>query len=137
MRLVPLSEKFRRMSQIKFAFGKNTRFSEEFAEECNALSMHDTGFGLGIPSDLSAENQLRGVFTRIMQLNGIFLFNISGVNLKTAIRGFTNYEQADYNNQITEWELFILLSNKDYFKSCIFHNGKVQFKKTLLWKSIT
>lgn len=131
-----LTERFRKIPSIKFSFAKSSEYSLSFANECNAYSMYDTGFGLGIPSTLSNENQLRGVFIQIMTLNGVFLFNISGVNLKAAIKGFRQYEDAEYNNQITEWELYMILTNRNYLKNCIFHNGKVQFKKRILWKSI-
>ena len=94
------------------------------------------GWGLGIPK-ISLENQIRAVFQIVLNQNGVFLFNISGVNLNKSRKGFLNFEEAENNNQITEWELFMILSNKDYLKNTIFHNGKVQFKKTILWKSIT
>jgi hypothetical protein len=48
----------------------------------------------------------------------------------------TSFEDAEGNNEITEWELFMILTNKDYLKSCIFYNGRTAFKKTILWKSI-
>lgn len=131
-----LTEKFRRLTPKKFSFAKSSGYSEAFARDCNALSMYEPGFGLGIPSNLSSENKLRGIFNQITGANGIFLFNISGVNLSKGKKGFRNYDEAEYNNQITEWELSIILANKDYLKNCIFHNGKVQFKKTILWKSI-
>lgn len=131
-----LTQKFNRITALKFSFSKSTEFSSSFARDCDASSMYDVGFGLGIPSYLSSENQLRAVFTQVVIQNGIFLFNISGVDLKKAEKGFTNYEEAEYNNQITEWELFMILNNKDYLKSCIFHNGKVQFKKRIIWNSI-
>ena len=131
-----LVEKFRSLTPIKFSFAKSTEFSEGFARDCGALSMFDAGFGLGIPSSLSDGDQLRGIFLQIMAINGIFLFNISGVNLKRARKGFNSYEEAEYNNQITEWELFMILTNPDYLKSCIFHNGKIEFKKRILWKAI-
>jgi hypothetical protein len=131
-----LIEKFRNITSTKFSFAKSSEYSEVFARDCNALSMYDPGFGLNIPPNLSAENKLWGVFNQTKLVNGIFLFNISGVNLRKGKKGFKNYEEAEYNNQITEWELSIILANKDYLKNCIFHNGKVQFKKTILWRSI-
>lgn len=94
------------------------------------------GWGLGIPGNLSLENQIRAVFWEVINQNGIFLFNINGVNLKMSKIGFRNFSEAENSNQITEWELFMILKNKDYLKNTTFHNGKVQFKKRLLWKSI-
>lgn len=131
-----LSQKFSRIAAVKFSFSKSTEFSRVFARDCDALSMYDPFFGLGIPEHLSSENKLRGVFREVMLRNGVFLFNLSGVDLKKAMKGFASYEEAEYNNQITEWELFMILTNKDYLKSCIFHNGKVQFKKRIIWNSI-
>ncbi len=131
-----LSQRFRKLDTVKFAFGKQNEFAEIFAIESDACSMFAPNFGLGIPSNLSSENQIRGVFNIISQQNGIFLFNISGVDLLKARKGFTTFDEAADNNQITEWELFMILSNKDYLKSCTFHNGKVKFKKRILWKSI-
>src|SRR6266542_3706307 len=130
-----LTQTFSRITVLKFSFSKSTEFSKLFARDCNALSMYDSGFGLGIPSYLSSENQLRSVFHQVMLNGGIFLFNLSGVDMKKAKKGFLNYDEAEYNNQITEWELFMILNNKDYLKNCIFHNGKVQFKKRIIWKS--
>jgi len=131
-----LTEKFSRMEMVKFSFGKSTEHSPKFARDCGALSMYDNGFGLSIPEYLSDENRLRAVFRLVMESNGLFLFNISGVNLRKAGKGFASYREADENNQITEWELFMILRNRDYQKNCIFHNGKTAFKKTILWKSI-
>ena len=98
--------------------------------------MHQPGFGLGISDQLTNENQLRAVFLRMMDRQGIFLFNVSGVNLKRAKRGFRSYGDAEGNHQITEWELSQILNNRDYLINCNFHNGKVEFKKTKLWNSI-
>ncbi len=131
-----LVERFRRIQTTKFAFGKNTVFAKDFARACGAFSMHDTGYGLGLPNYLSAGDRLRAVFFNINQLDGVFLFNISGVNLKRAERVIWPFQDAYNNSEITEWELFMIRSNKDYLKRCIFHNGKVAFKKRILWKSI-
>jgi hypothetical protein len=132
-----LIERYQRLTSLKFSFAKNNEFAKAFAFDLDACSMYlYPGFGLGIPSYLSAENQLRGVFTEVVKLKGTFFFNISGVDLKKARKGFSNYDEAENNNQITEWELFMILTNKDYLKNTIFHNGKIQFKKRLLWKSI-
>jgi hypothetical protein len=129
MKSIPLSERIKRINHTKFSFGKNNEFSKEFAHECEAFSMHDSGFGLGIPGNLSAANQLRAVFTTIRELNGVFLFNISGVNLKKAIAGFPNFDEAEYNNQITEWELSVILSNKDYKKNVSFTTERFNLRK--------
>ncbi len=131
-----LTQKFAKLTIVKFSFAKDSKFSSAFAKDCNALSMYQSGFGLNIPANLSSENQLRGVLREVTLQNGIFLFNLSGIDLNKAKKGFANYEEAENNNQITEWELFIVLTNKDYLKRSIFHNGKVQFKKKLIWKSI-
>lgn len=131
-----LIERFNKINFLKFAFAKSSEYSKAFAREINAYSMYDKGYGLSIPTNLSSENQLRGVFKEVIRQNGVFLFNLSGVDLNKARKGFANFEEAENNNQITEWELYIILSNTDYFKSTIFHNGKVQFKKRLIWKSI-
>jgi hypothetical protein len=131
-----LTERFNRIEVPKFSFGKNTEHAPGFAKACGAMSMYDDGYGLQIPNHLSDGNRLRAVFLRIMGLGGLFLFNISGVDMKRAYKGFSSFEDAEANNQITEWELFMILGNRDYKKNCIFHNGKVAFKKTILWKSI-
>lgn len=131
-----LTEKFSRINKLKFSFSKSTEFSKTFAIDCGAFSMYDTGFGLGISSYLSSENQLRAVFLQIHSGDGIFLFNLNGVDMKKSNKGFRSFDEAEYNNQITEWELFVILRNKDYLKRCIFHNGKVQFKKRIIWNSI-
>ena len=121
---------------LKFCFAKSTSFAKAFAFEISGCSMYMPGYGLGIPTSLSPENQLRAVFRETMKINGIFLFNLSGVDVNKAQKGFSSFEEAETNNQITEWELFIILTNRDYLKNTIFHNGKVQFKKRLIWKSI-
>jgi hypothetical protein len=131
-----LTEKFNRMEMVKFSFGKSTEYSEKFARDCGALSMYDRGWGLSIPGSLSNENKLRAVFRLVTESRGRFLFNISGVNLRKARQGFSGYQEAEGNSQVTEWELFMILHNRDYQKNCIFHNGKTAFKKTILWKSI-
>jgi hypothetical protein len=132
-----LSERFNNIEAAKFSFGKSTEHAEQFARDCGAFSMYDSnGFGLGIPFYFSDENKLRAVFKIITEMNGVFLFNISGVNLVKAKKGFSGFNEAEGNNQITEWELFMILGNKNYLKNCTFHNGKVEFKKRILWKSI-
>lgn len=73
--------------------------------------------------------KIRGIFTRISSENGIFVFNINGVDTKKASAGFVEYEEANGNNMITEWELSIILHHDDYLKRTIFHNGKVEFKQ--------
>ena len=131
-----LSQKFNKIQVDKFSFAKRSIFARDFAKECGAYSMFDPNYGLGISQNLSSENQLRGVFVEIIRRDGIFLFNISGVDLLKAKKGFADYDEAAMNGQITEWELSVILTNKDYLKKCIFHNGKIRFKKTMLWKSI-
>jgi hypothetical protein len=132
-----LVARLNRISTLKFCFAKSSAHSEAFARNVNACSMHSGGgWGLGIPGNLSLENQIKAVFRETINRNGIFLFNISGVNLKISKIGFRNFSEAESSNQITEWELFMILVNKDYLKNTTFHNGKVQFKKNLLWKSI-
>ncbi len=131
-----LIQKFAYINSVKFSFSKNTEFSKAFARESGAFSMYDNSFWLSIPENLSSENKLRAVFHQVIQNNGVFLFNLSGVDMRKAQKGFLNYQEAEDNNQITEWELFMVLSNKDYLKSSIFHNGKVQFKKRIIWNSV-
>jgi len=133
-----LTDRLNKIVSLKFCFAKANIHSEVFARDINACSMHlGVGWGLNIPTYLSLENQIRAVFQEVLGQNGVFLFNISGVNLNKSRKGFLNFEEAENNNQITEWELFMILSNNDYLKNTIFHNGKVQFKKTILWRSIT
>lgn len=131
-----LIQKLNRLNTLKFSFAKSTKHARAFAADVNACFMYLAGVGLGIPADLSAESQLRGVFLEVMRQNGIFLFNISGVDLNKGKKEFFNYEEVEANSQITEWELHQILVNSDYLKSTIFHNGKAQFKKRLLWKSV-
>lgn len=125
-----LIQKFIRITALKFSFSKSTEFSRAFAKDCKALSMYDPGFGLGIPSSLSSENQLRSVFINVTLQKGIFLFNLSGVDLKKAMKGFTTFDDAEYNNEITEWELFMILRNKDYLKKCTVSQRKSSIQKT-------
>jgi len=98
--------------------------------------MYDPGWGFGFAPNYLPVNKIIGVFTEIVKQNGTFLFNLSGVDVNRAKKGFVNFEEAVINNQITEWELSMILIHKEYFKRCIFHNGKVQFKKQLIWKAI-
>lgn len=136
---VDLLEKLLSIKSVKFSFGKNDEFLPLFSKKIGAYSMHDTGFGLGIPSSLSMENQLRGIFASLGRQSGIFVFNINGVDLEKAKKGFHDFDEAESNNFITEWELSEILRNKDYLKSTIFHNGKVEFEKSnnkihFIWK---
>ena len=131
-----LTQKFKQIPRLKFSFSKSTEYSETFARDCGALSMYVLGFGLEIPSTISSENKLRAVFNQIMARSGIFLFNLSGVDIKKSMKGFSDFDKAEFNNQITEWELYMILKNKDYLKNCIFHNGKVEFKKRIIWNSV-
>jgi hypothetical protein len=98
--------------------------------------MYDPGYGLGIDPKLTPENQLRSAFLLVNKQNGVLLFNISAVDLNEANKGFTDYSEAERNNQITEWELHMILKDKQYLQRSRFHNGKVEFKKIELWKAI-
>lgn len=88
--------------------------------------MFDSGYGLGISPAISPGNQILSIFAEINARGGIFIFNISGVDILKARAGFTSFEEAFDNNMITEWELSVILGNEDYLKITIFHNGKVE-----------
>ena len=118
------------LKSLKFSFGKSSEYHQTFSREIDASSMYDLNLGLGISQSLSAENQLRAIFTIIAQTQGHFVFNISGVDLQRAKYGFNDYDEASDNNMITEWELSILLQNSDYLEKTIFHNGKIQLQQT-------
>jgi hypothetical protein len=133
-----LVERLKKDSRLKFSFGKADEHHRIFSENINASSMHRPKLGLNIPEQLSDENQLRAVFKIVSDAKGLFVFNINGVDLRKAERGLFSYEEAQSNGFITEWELSIILNNRDYRKNAIFHNGKVIFafnKRGLLWKS--
>ncbi|MDP3679405.1 MAG: hypothetical protein Q8R22_01060 [Flavobacterium sp.] len=123
-------ERIRQNNRIKFSFGKNNEYADIFNGQVNAFSMNNPQYGLNIPSNISLENQLWGVFNQIRKENGIFLFNISAVDLIRAKKGFIDFAEAYDNNTITEWELSIILQNNDYLKMTIFHNGKVELRLT-------
>jgi hypothetical protein len=136
MQRLNLLDKLSSVKEIKFSFGKSDEFHPLFSKRIGACSMYDPGFGLGI-QDMSSENKLRAIFTSISSQNGIFVFNINGVDLLKAGNGFHDYDEAESNNFITEWELSVILKNDDYLKSTIFHNGKVEFiqiKKAIQFK---
>lgn len=125
-----LVSRLHNIETVKFSFGKNDEFHQDFSKSINALSMHDSqeSYGLDIPKNLSSGNQLMGVFREMNLRNGIFVFNINGVDLHKAKEGFLDgFEEASNNNNITEWELSIILQNEDYLNNTIFHNGKVEF----------
>ena len=123
-------QKIRSISTLKFAFGKSNEFAPVFNQEVGAISMYSPNFGLDIPQTLSPENQIRGVFTSMYELDGIFLFNLSAVDLIQARRGFSSYEEASDLNMITEWELSLIQNNIHYLQMTIFHNGRNELKFT-------
>jgi hypothetical protein len=108
--------------RAKFSFGKNSKIFEIFSKNAGAVCMHDW-HRLSIEKALSLEYKIRAVFFKIVSLDGIFLFNISGVDIKSALKGFSSFEEASGNNMITEWELFMILSRSEYIERTIFHNG--------------
>ena len=116
--------------ELTFSFGKAGDYHKAFCKATKSLSMYDNGLGLGIPSTMNPGNQLRAVFYQINAQNGTFVFNISGVDIERSLNGFDSYEDAFDNNFITEWELWMILSNSDYLDRTIFHNGKTEFSKT-------
>ncbi|MDI9365768.1 MAG: hypothetical protein QM541_12510 [Flavobacterium sp.] len=134
-----LIEKLRNINEVKFSFGKNNTHHRQFSQQISALSMYESaGFGLDIPTHLSSEHQLRAIFLEVSKRNGIYIFNLNGVDLTKAKTGFTDYDEAESNNMITEWELFMILNNEDYLRKTIFHNGKVEFTQienglNLIW----
>jgi len=89
--------------------------------------MHTPGFGIGVPSGIATVNKINAIFVGVMQADGIFTFNISTVDIRRAMIGFHDFEEASGNNMVTEWELFTIFSNEDYFKKTIFHNGANEF----------
>jgi hypothetical protein len=115
---------------IKFSFGKSNEYHMIFSRDIGAASMYDNNFGLSIPTQLSAENQIRAVFRTIARENGYFIFNINGVDLGHAITGFQSFEEAEDNNMITEWELSTILQNANYLRQTIFHNGRTKLPQT-------
>ena len=134
-----LVNKLKNIQTIKFSFGKATEFHEIFSDQINAFSMYTDNYGLGIPNNFTPENQLRAVFTTTHAQNGIFVFNISGVNLNAARKGFKSFNDAYSKNMVTEWELATIIKDKAYLKKTIFHNGIVEFRqvynfKLLQWK---
>ena len=133
-----LIKKLREIKDLKVSFGKADEYFPVFCERIDSCSMNRPGFGLGIPDSLSMENKLRGVFRTINSEKGIFIFNINGVDILRAKQGFQDFNEADSNSMITEWELSTILSEEDYLNNTIFHNGKVEFTKNekgleLLW----
>jgi hypothetical protein len=116
-------DKFKKSKKVKFSFGKNTEFLESFSKSVGAYCMHDDGFGFSVPAYFSMENKLRAVFKNILDNDGIFFFNISGVNIKRAMTGFSSFDEAAGNNQITEWELYMIFKYEDYKSRTVFHNG--------------
>ncbi len=95
-----LTQKISRINKLKFSFSKSIEFSETFEKDSSAFSMYDSGYGLGISPYLSSENQFRGVFVQVQIIGGIFLFNLSGVNMKKAMKGVKDFQVTEYNNQI-------------------------------------
>ena len=134
-----LRDELRNTNKLKFSFGKNTDYQQQFNNYIRACSMNQPGYGLGISPELSAENQIRGVFNIISKEKGIFVFNVNGVNLLKAGEGFQDFEEAINNGQITEWELSLIIEREDYLKKTIFHNYEIIFNKInnglkILWK---
>lgn len=123
-------DKIRDLDKLKFSFGKSSDLALIFNQNTNVLSMYSLNFGLGIPSNLSLENQLRAVFRIVNQENGVFLFNISHVDLAKAKKGFVNFNEAYESNMITEWELSVILQNPGYLSKTIFHNGSLELRLT-------
>ena len=121
-------EKLRGLTCDKFSFGKNSEFFEAFCLNIKAFSMYTSGFGYGIPEKYSMGDRLRAVFKYVNQYDGKFIFNISGVDIVAAMKGFESFEMAAGNNMITEWELSVILQNDDYLERTIFHNGFTEFK---------
>jgi hypothetical protein len=125
---VTLVEKLQKIDRVKFSLGKSNEYHKAFSKFIGAYSMYENGFGLGISSILSPEYQIRGIFNSMPE-NGIFVFNINGVDIIKASVGFRDFNEASENEMITEWELSMILKNYDYLCRTIFHNGKVEFKQ--------
>lgn len=114
---------------VFYSFGKNLVDHEEFSRSMGACTMNAPGggYGLGIPKELTDENQIRSIFVTVLRQGGGFLFNLCYVDVPRAVRGFTNYEEAAGNNLITEWELWLIMENDAYLEKTIFHNGNATF----------
>lgn len=120
------------------ALGKQSGIARNFAMQINAYSMYRRGYGLGISVDAPLDQQIRTAMQTIVHFDGYILFDISGVNLKTAHRGKLTCDFGTNNNMVTEWELSEIIKNPIYLRRTLFHNGKIELKqiynfKTLRW----
>jgi hypothetical protein len=123
-------KKLRLLNIVKFSFGKQSEHFKIFNDYILAYDMYTPGYGFSIPEYWELDKKIRAVLMSVYKLDGIFLFNISGVDIVRSMKGFSSFDEADGNNLITEWELSIILSEPDYKFKTIFHNGITEFKIT-------
>lgn len=119
--------RYRGIEKFKVSLGKNTKYLQFFSKEIGAYCMHDKGFGCSAPSYLSMKNKLEFVFMHTAISDGMFFFNLSGVDIIAASCKASDFNYASGHNLITEWELSVILSDEKYWNKTIFHNGITVF----------
>lgn len=117
-------ERIRELKLHKISLGKNLENFKIVSDQLLSYCMHHSEiFYRDIPPSMPLASQLITVFTNTVKNGGIILFNLSFVDIKRSIEGFSSISEAKNKNMITEWELFIILTDDEYYNSTIFHNG--------------
>ena len=125
-----LVDELRAIQELKFSFGKANERQEIFCAQIEANSMFmQNGWGLNIPDNYPDEMKIRAIFPIIYRAGGIFIFNITSVDLKAAKDGFYDWDDALDKSKITEWELNYIIWDVNYLNRTIFHNGSVIFNQ--------
>jgi hypothetical protein len=95
----------------KLSFGKANEFSARFDIENKCASMHTRWYGLDMPNNLAPAQLIRTAIHQLLKSKGgIILFCLNDVDIGAAVRGVNSYNQAAENNQITEWELSLIIN---------------------------
>ncbi|MFN3487551.1 MAG: fibronectin type III domain-containing protein [Emticicia sp.] len=89
-----------------------------------------------LPDSWSFERSITSVLNETVGINkGKVLFDIKGVNIQRAIEGNVIY--SPYNGLITEFELQLLLRNKNWYENAIFHeSGRVLNRTEMVTKKL-
>lgn len=105
--------------------GKAFRLEQYANRIDDSRHMFKDGFGLGIPSVLAPSNKIMQAMYQTLKEGKQIAFDVTGVSLDAAKKGFKSFDEASNLEKITEWELSKIIRDKELFENTLFHqNGK-------------
>ena len=103
----------------KMLLGKGYRLGGYLNEAVNATHMGNWNTPTPIGGGLG--NKIIYHMNETLRSGGNLVFDLTGVDVAAAKKGFASFDAAKEAGQITEWELSQVMRNQDYFNAASFH----------------